>query len=596
MDILVDTVRISNFRSLRNVEVALAPVTVLVGMNNSGKTSFLKALHLALGADRRVVSGDDFFVGQGAGFSDNPENTIVIDLRIIPVGKKGERINEFDDAWINTELGGGLVNFDKDARQYAAVRTRVEFDPLRNDYAIQRFVLNDWRENQDWIGTPEKQRLRGRFEQIVAFLMDAQHDVVGDLRNRTSYIGRLLTKVELPPKAVKEIEDRLSALNADIVSHSDLLSHVRDSLSELNRTVPSYGKGVEITPVSKKLRDITKGLDVQFSDSETSAFPLDCHGLGTRSWASLLTYQAYVSWLDKQATQAIGKPYHPILALEEPEAHLHPNAQRCVYEQLEKSIGQKIISTHSPYIVAQAEMAHIRHFHKTGSETVVTTLNIDALAPEDIRKIGREVMNTRGELLFAHVIVLFEGETEEQALPIFARTHWGEAPFIRGVAFVGVGGDAKYLPFLRVAESSAIPWFIFSDGGAETIGKVTRALSALELSMPHSHVFVLPDGRNIEQYLIHEGYRAELKQAVIAFEEPGFANEHHKEAKTKEIRGWADEELLQYLTKWKTKVSPHWANIIASLPGDRRLPGEVKKLFTALDNLLTPACEVKHEG
>ena len=543
-----------------------------------------------------MVSTDDFFIGQTSGATNNPENAIVIDLRITPLGKNGERIEEFDDAWINTDFGGGLVNFDKDARQYVAIRTRVEFDPLRNDYVIQRFVLNDWREGVDWLATPEKRKLSGRFEQVVAFLMDAQRDVVGDLRNRASYIGRLLTKVEIAPEAVKEIEERLSALNADIVARSEVLSHVRQILGELNRTVPYYGKGVEITPVSKKLRDITKGLDVQFSDSEASTFPLDCHGLGTRSWASLLTYQAYVSWLDKQATQAMGKPFHPILALEEPEAHLHPNAQRCVYDQLKNSIGQKIISTHSPYIAAQAAIAEIRHFHKTGSETVVMTLNIKTLAPEDIRKISREVMNTRGELLFAQVIVLFEGETEEQALPIFARTHWSDAPFIRGVAFVGVGGDANYLPFLRVAESTAIPWFIFSDGEPKTIGEVTKALNALGLSMPHNHVFVLPDGRNIEQYLIHEGYHAELKQAVIEFQKPSFANEHHKQVKTQEINGWTDEQLLQYLTDWKTKVSPHWAGIIASLPGDRRLPGEVRKLFTAIDNVLTPACEVKHEG
>ncbi|MFH1028738.1 MAG: AAA family ATPase [Pseudomonadota bacterium] len=588
--------RVSNFRSLRNVEVALSPVTVLVGMNNSGKTSFLKALHLSLGADRRVVSTDDFFVGQASDATNNPDNTIVIDLRIIPLDKKGVRTEEFDDAWINTEFGGGLVNFDKATRQYVAIRTRVVFDPLRNDYIIQRSVLNDWRDGKDWLSTPEKQRLRGRFEQVVAFLMDAQRDVVGDLRNRTSYIGRLLTKVEISPDAVKEIEDRLSALNADIVARSAVLNHVRESLSELNRTVPSYGKGVEITPVSKKLRDITKGLDVQFSDSEVSAFPLECHGLGTRSWASLLTYQAYVSWLDKQATQAMGKPFHPILALEEPEAHLHPNAQRCVYDQLKNSIGQKIISTHSPYIAAQAALADIRHFHKTGSEAAVNTLNLAVLTPEDIRKIRREVMNTRGELLFAQAIVLFEGETEEQALPIFARAHWDEAPFMRGVVFVGVGGGGKYLPFLRVAESMAIPWFIFSDGETKTIGKVTAALKALGLAMPHKHVFVLPGGRNIEQYLIHEGYQAEIKAAVIASQEPGFANDLHKHAKAQEVNGWTDEELLQHLTTWKTKLSPHWANIIAALPDDRRLPGKVKRLFTAIDNLMAPACEVKHEG
>ena len=43
MSILIDRVRISNFRSLRRVEVVLSPVTVLVGMNNSGKSGFYSA-------------------------------------------------------------------------------------------------------------------------------------------------------------------------------------------------------------------------------------------------------------------------------------------------------------------------------------------------------------------------------------------------------------------------------------------------------------------------------------------------------------------------------------------------------------------------
>jgi putative ATP-dependent endonuclease of the OLD family len=151
MGILVDRVRIFNFRALRNVEVALSPVTVLVGMNNSGKTSFPKALHLALGADRRMVSADDFHIGHWEDYADKQEGMIIIDQRIVPVGPDGKRSDEFDDAWINTELGGGLVNFDTDDRQYVAVRTRVTFDPLRNDFAIERFVLNDWRDGEGWV-------------------------------------------------------------------------------------------------------------------------------------------------------------------------------------------------------------------------------------------------------------------------------------------------------------------------------------------------------------------------------------------------------------------------------------------------------------
>ena len=596
MGILVDTVRVANFRSLRNVEVTLSPVTVLVGMNNSGKTSFLKALQLALGADRRVVSADDFFVDGAASVGRDRSQQILIDVRIVPVGADGTRVDEFDDAWINTQFGGELVNFDADARQYVAVRTRVEFDALRNDYAIQRLCLNGWRSFDRWLDTPEKKRLNRRFDQVVSFLIDAQRDVVGDLRNRTSYIGRLLSKVEIAPADVKEIEDRLGQLNADIVSRSEVLNHIRESLSGLNQTVPSFGPGVEITPVSKTLRDITKGLDVQFSDSQASTFPLDYHGMGTRSWASLLTYQAYVSWLQRQASQAIHTPYHPILALEEPESHLHPNAQRCLYDQLAQSIGQKIISTHSPYVAAQADLAELRHFHKTAAETKVTALALAGLEPEDLRKIRREVMHTRGELLFARAIVLFEGETEEQALPIFARAHWNEAPFIHGVVFLGVGGDSNYLPFLRVAASMAIPWFIFSDGESEAVAAVTKALNAVGATLPDDRVTVLSHGRNVERYLIDENYQDDLKQGILAFLEPTFANAQHRQAKQREVAGWSEEQLLKFLAAWKTKLSPHWAAAIVSRPDARRIPPAIREILGRLDTVLTPVPEVQHEG
>ena len=56
MGILIEKVRIKNFRSLKEVEVSLTPLTLLVGSNNSGKTSFLKVLNLALGIERKNVT------------------------------------------------------------------------------------------------------------------------------------------------------------------------------------------------------------------------------------------------------------------------------------------------------------------------------------------------------------------------------------------------------------------------------------------------------------------------------------------------------------------------------------------------------------
>jgi putative ATP-dependent endonuclease of the OLD family len=103
--ILVDTIRIANFRSLKNVEISLSLTTILLSMNNAGKTSFLRALHLALGADRRILTPDDFHLG--GGYADEARE-ILIDFRIIPVNSDGKRTGSFSDTWIESDFGGDV--------------------------------------------------------------------------------------------------------------------------------------------------------------------------------------------------------------------------------------------------------------------------------------------------------------------------------------------------------------------------------------------------------------------------------------------------------------------------------------------------------
>ena len=55
-------VHIKNFRSLKNVCIDLDWLTLLIGENNSGKTSFLDTLFASIGAGRHVVSVNDIFL------------------------------------------------------------------------------------------------------------------------------------------------------------------------------------------------------------------------------------------------------------------------------------------------------------------------------------------------------------------------------------------------------------------------------------------------------------------------------------------------------------------------------------------------------
>ena len=53
-------------------------------------------------------------------------------------------------------------------------------------------------------------------------------------------------------------------------------------------------------------------------------------------------------------------------------------------------------------------------------------------------------MRSKGELLFARAIVLFEGPTEEMALPVFAHKYFEKNHFELGLTFIAVGGKSNY--------------------------------------------------------------------------------------------------------------------------------------------------------
>ncbi len=609
MGILIDTVRVRNFRSLKNVEIKLSPLTLLVGANNSGKTSFLKAMQLAIGVDRRYIGREDFFIGK-----DDPadvDKEILIDMLVVPVDKTFKRVPEFEDSWLDKQFGEDIFRVDDKDREYVAFRTRISFDKIKNEYVLERYSLKQWQEGFDNWESTEESDTKVKFESIPLFFIDAQRDIQQDIRNQTSFLGKLISKIKIDKNEIKKIEDQLNDLNEKIVAGSPELSHLKEKLTELNDAIPGRGKGVEITPFNKKIRDINRGLNINFQDGETESFPLEYYGMGTRSWASMLTFNAYISWLAKKSLEENNFPYHPVLALEEPEAHLHPNAQRQVYQQLQNIEGQKIISSHSPHIAGQCRIEEMRHFSKVSEETIVSAVDMSGINEEEKRKINREVMNTRGELLFSRAIVLSEGETEEQSLPIFARKYWGKHPFELGLNFIGVSGKGNYKPFLKVARSFNIRWFIFSDGEDDAVKSVKKQIREVmgPIFKIEDSVVILDNGKNFEDYLIEAGCINELIQAVNEVEgsdnwfENYIEKKHGTDYKPKKtnrkcpeceqniceskIRDYSGDEgikraLSDCLKEGKTRYGPKIGEIINGLDGTdkpRRFPPKVKELL-----------------
>ena len=100
-------VRVRNFRSLKSVDLPLGLLTVLIGANNSGKTSFLEALFAAMGAGRRVLSSDDIYIKPDELIPPR-DRSIFVDILIRPTGDNGELCDTFPEGsyWLNLWRNG----------------------------------------------------------------------------------------------------------------------------------------------------------------------------------------------------------------------------------------------------------------------------------------------------------------------------------------------------------------------------------------------------------------------------------------------------------------------------------------------------------
>lgn len=94
--------------------------------------------------------------------------------------------------------------------------------------------------------------------------------------------------------------------------------------------------------------------------------------------------------------------------------------------ELENLGSQRIVTTHSPYLLAKAPMNSLVHVRREGHSTALTPMDID-LTEEQRKETERYLLRTHGELLFADTVVFAEGETEEHALPVFFEHYYGKS-------------------------------------------------------------------------------------------------------------------------------------------------------------------------
>ena len=161
------------------------------------------------------------------------------------------------------------------------------------------------------------------------------------------------------------MSDELAKLNNALLKADPRLEQVRESLDTIQNIMRfGAGQNASIQALPLKPWDLmSKSQVVIKAHGSDLDFPLSRHGQGMQSLAVLFLFQAYIDVLLKPTFRP---ETEAILALEEPEAHLHPQATRALAANLGEIKSQKILSSHSPYFIQEIPFKHIRMFQRHG--------------------------------------------------------------------------------------------------------------------------------------------------------------------------------------------------------------------------------------
>jgi len=187
------------------------------------------------------------------------------------------------------------------------------------------------------------------------------------------------------------------------------------------------------------------------------------------------------------------EPFLPILALEEPEAHLHPHLQRLVFDDfLERARRRKqpvIVSTHSPHLASVASIENLVLFKDhgvQGCEAKSVYSFILSLDPRARKDLARFLDITKTEMLFSKGTIFVEGDVEVLLVSQFAKIM--DKPLDKyGIAICNVSG-AHFEHVVTLAHRFGVPFIVLTDGDKfRPVKGLQRGIDLIQIIKPSLH-------------------------------------------------------------------------------------------------------------
>ena len=473
----IKRVHIKNYRSIEEVEFLVNRFSVFVGPNNAGKSNIITAVTQVLGEtwpSRKSFQDSDFF-------QHDKTRTIFIEVEVsVAAGTQIFRLEVPSDpsqkaSFVQIDGNGEKRYVNEEARSACPV---VYLDANRNlEYhlgssrwtlfgRVVRALHRDFVENG---GADKQSALSDSFQQTLDVLKTERYT---------------------------EFEDSFCA------GFAQQLRHTTHSLKLEFRTFDPQSFYSNVRPI------ILDGID------ERSAEFL---GQGMRNMILLSLFRSYAKVFRGDA----------ILALDEPELFLHPQAQRSLASVFKEIVGdgnQIVISTHSPAFLALDRFDEVVLVEKQGvADRRITTTR--QLLPQELKTMRKELHpnveisvpslrervslicgRQQSEAFFGQGVLLVEGPSEELSLPIYAKG-CGLDLDAACVTVVNASGKNNLDLLYQIFEGFEIPTFVIFDNDRNAPASETQKNATLNrtlLRMLDEPEEDMPDGRVRPRYAVSD--------------------------------------------------------------------------------------------
>jgi putative ATP-dependent endonuclease of OLD family len=425
--------KIKNFKSIEDSEIVFTPgINVIFGENGTGKTNIVKAILKLLGP---TYPGPNSFSKEDYYLFDEGKN-ITIEL-------------------IFSDGNGDIVlKWDIDNR-----------GKCRLIKGFSDYVTNEERESLCPLHIPPNREIK---------------DLPGS--SKWTPIGRIICKLSELIEANSDVHNNFVRKMQDcskVLEESPEFSQFKEGIEKYSsEQLGGRGEKIQVRLGLLDHKNILKTLQI-FEELQDNLYNLAEGGQGVQSTVTMAALRAF-------SDISGGSLF---IIADEPEAYLHPLAQRSlckIFEQIAESGTQIILTTHSPHFISSSHIKGINKVWMNEGKTFITRLDIfellkmkrdrgiaDCTVEGTVARLSRVLSVQVREGLFARTVVLCEGDSETMSLDIWAES-LGYDMTKDGIAVVPSNGKFSIIDLAELYGALSIPVFLIFDSDSNKSGEALK--------------------------------------------------------------------------------------------------------------------------